>query len=192
MTLPFHTFSANLSYADLPEPLLKVLRRSFLDTMGVAAVGSTTEMAKSATRAARATFGVGGVGSARALMAGTKLSPAGAAMAGAFTIDAIDAHDSTSPCKGHAGSAVFPSLMAMAEVAENPITGADFAAHLAVGYEVSCRAGLAQHATCVDYHTSAHGPLLVSLQRQPLCLGVIQRKFATQRALANITAPAAK
>lgn len=154
MTLPFHTFSANLSYADLPEPLLKVLRRSFLDTMGVAAVGSTTEMAKSATQAARATFGVGDVGSARALMAGTKFSPAGAAMAGAFTIDAIDAHDSTSPCKGHAGSAVFPSLMAMAEVAENPMTGADFAAHLAVGYEVSCRAGLAQHATCVDYHTS--------------------------------------
>jgi 2-methylcitrate dehydratase PrpD len=154
MSLPFHSFSADLEYRDLPEPLLTILRRSFLDTMGVAAVASTTAMAKSATRAARATFGTGNAGSARVLMEGSKLSPAGAAMAGAFTIDAIDAHDSTSPCKGHAGSAVFPALLAMAEVSGNKLTGSNFAAHLAVGYEVSCRAGLAQHATCADYHTS--------------------------------------
>ncbi|MFK7834870.1 MAG: MmgE/PrpD family protein [Sulfitobacter sp.] len=150
----FDTFATDLSYSDLPEDLLRVLRRSFLDTMGVAAVASTTQMADRARRAARATFGVGGAGSARILMEGTELSAAGAAMAGAFTVDAVDAHDSTSPCKGHVGSAAFPALLAMADAADTPMSGADFAAHLAVAYEVSSRAGLAQHATCADYHTS--------------------------------------
>ncbi|NEK22030.1 MmgE/PrpD family protein [Sulfitobacter sp. JBTF-M27] len=153
MPPPFDAFAADLTYDDLPEDLLWVLRRSFLDTMGVAAVASTTEMADRARRGAKAMFGPTDAGSARILMDGTPLSPAGAAMAGAFTVDAVDAHDTTSPCKGHAGSAVFPALLAMAEVT-GPMTGAAFAAHLAVAYEVSCRAGLAQHATCPDYHTS--------------------------------------
>lgn len=154
MTLPFDTFSADLTYQDLPPDLLWVLRRSFTDIMGVAAVASRTEMADFARRGAVALYGVGGAGAARIIMDGRSVSPAGAAMAGAFTIDAVDAHDSTSPCKGHAGSAVFPALLAMADVSETPLTGADLATYLTIGYEVSCRAGLAQHATCTDYHTS--------------------------------------
>jgi 2-methylcitrate dehydratase PrpD len=74
-------------------------------------------------------------------------------MAGAMTVDSVDAHDGTSPCKGHAGSAVFPALLAMADHLGD-MDGATFAVLLAVGYEVSYRAGLAQHATCADYHTS--------------------------------------
>lgn len=154
MSLPFHDFAADLSFADLPDPLLFILRRSFTDTMGVAAVASTTDMAQIACRGAAAMFGPGSVGSARILMNGGTLSPAGAAMAGAFTVDAVDAHDTTSPCKGHAGSAVFPALLAMADAAEVTPTGSAFAADLAVAYEISSRAGLAQHATCADYHTS--------------------------------------
>ncbi len=154
MTQPFHTFAADLSYADLPDRLLMILRRSFLDTMGVAAVASTTDMAQIAVRGARATFGVGSVGAARVLMDGTKLSAAGAAMAGGFTVDAVDAHDTTTPCKGHVGSAVFPALLAMADAMSNPLNGKEFAENLAVAYEISARAGLAQHATCADYHTS--------------------------------------
>ncbi len=154
MPLPFDRFANDLTYTGLPDDVLRVLRRSFTDTMGVAAVASTTSMADIARRGAVALFGAGGAGSARILMNGRRVSPAGAAMAGAFTVDAVDAHDGTSPCKGHAGSAVFPALLAMAEVAETPMTGSEFATLLAVAYEVSYRAGLAQHATCADYHTS--------------------------------------
>lgn len=75
-------------------------------------------------------------------------------MAGAFTVDAIDAHDTTSPAQGHAGSAVFPALLALADAADGAVTGRDFMVWLAIAYEVSYRAGLAQHATCTDYHTS--------------------------------------
>ena len=152
MPVPFHEFADSLTIADLPEPVLRVLRRSFTDTMGVAAVASTTQMAAIARRGAVALFGPGVAGAARILMNGIPVSPAGAAMAGAFTVDAVDAHDGTSPCKGHAGSAVFPALLALADTQE--MTGADFAVLLAIAYEVSYRAGLAQHATCADYHTS--------------------------------------
>ncbi|MEH6831694.1 MAG: MmgE/PrpD family protein, partial [Sulfitobacter sp.] len=97
MPLPFDTFAATLSYDDLPQDLLWTLRRSFTDTMGTAAVASTTQMADIARRGALAVFGAGGAGSARILMHGGSVSPVGAAMAGAFTVDAVDAHDTTSP-----------------------------------------------------------------------------------------------
>ena len=148
---------ANLRYGDLPEGLLWTLRRSFTDTMGVAAIASGTEMSAIGRRTARAIWGAGSAGSARMLMDGGRVSPAGAALAGAVTIDAVDAHDGTTPNKGHAGSAVFPAVMAVADamMADGvPVTGQQVAEWLAVGYEVSYRAGQVQHATCPDYHTS--------------------------------------
>jgi len=152
-----HDFTASLGYDDLPPALLGLLRRSFLDTMGVAALGSTTQMAQISRRGALALFGPGGAGAARMLLDGRLVSPAGAAMAGAFTVDSIDAHDGTTPNKGHAGSAVFPALLAVADARRaggQPVTGADFALWLALAYEISYRAGQVQHATCPDYHTS--------------------------------------
>ena len=153
MVLKFDQFAADLNYDDLPQEVLWTLRRSFTDTMGVAAIGSTTQLSAIARRTAPLIFGTGGAGSARMLMDGRAVSPVGAAMAGAFTIDSIDAHDGTTPCKGHAGSAIFPALIAMAQ-AFGEIDGKRFSELLAVAYEVSYRAGLVQHATCEDYHTS--------------------------------------
>jgi len=153
----FANFSSELTYGDLPADLLALLRRSFIDTMGVAAIGSTTEMSEIARRGALALFGTGSAGSSRILMDGRKVSPAGAAMAGAFMVDSIDAHDGNTPNKGHAGSAVFPALLAVADAMRGngqTVTGRDFATWLAVAYEVSYRAGQVQHATCQDYHTS--------------------------------------
>ena len=145
-------FAASLSYQDLPEDVLKVLRRSLLDSLGVAAIGSQTEMAKIGTKTAKMLFGATSASAARCLFDGNLASLAGAAMAGAISIDSIDAHDGNSPCKGHAGSAIFPALLALAD--ERPMTGQDFATYLALAYEISYRAGLTQHDTCADYHTS--------------------------------------
>lgn len=150
-------FSNGLTFNDLPPELIALLRRSFLDTMGVAAIGSRTQMSEIARRGALALFGGGTAGECRMLMDGRKTSPAGAAMAGAFMVDSIDAHDGTTPNKGHAGSAVFPSLLAVADALRangQAITGQDFAVWLAIAYEVAYRSGQVQHATCLDYHTS--------------------------------------
>ena len=153
----FQDFAASLTYEELPVELLNLLRRSFLDTMGVAAIGSTTGMAAVARKGAVGLFGPGAAGASRILMDGAVVSPAGAAMAGAFTIDSIDAHDGTTPNKGHAGSAVFPAVLAVADSlrqAGQPVTGRDLAVWLALAYETSYRSGQVQHATCQDYHTS--------------------------------------
>ncbi len=157
MTLRFDTFAHRLQAADLPDGMRVMLRRSFLDTIGVAAIGATTDMAAIARRGALAQFGVGTAGGARVLMDGRLTSPAGAAMAGGFTVDSVDAHDGTTPNKGHAGSAVFPAVLAVADAlraAGQAVTGADLALWLALAYETSYRAGQVQHATCADYHTS--------------------------------------
>ena len=135
------------------------MRRSFLDTIGVATVGSTTANSVIARRCADALWHSGAeTGSSRMLLDGRRVSPAGAAFAGAATVDSIDAHDGSTPCKGHAGSAVFPSLLAMrdaqTEKTGRAMDGATFMTLQSIGYETAYRAGLAQHATCPDYHTS--------------------------------------
>ena len=157
MAQRFEEFAAGLTYEDVPEAMRALLRVSFVDTMGVAAIGATTEMSQIARKSTLRLFGAGSAGAARMLMDGREVSPVGAAMAGAFTVDSVDAHDGTTPNKGHVGSAVFPALLAVADAMRaegRAITGAEFMLWLAIGYEISTRAGKAQHATCPDYHTS--------------------------------------
>jgi len=158
MPIGFATFARDLRYEDLPDNVVRVLRRSLLDTMGVAAIGSTTALsAKARSFARRWWCSAPDAPSSRLLFDGGRASPAGAALAGAFTIDSIDAHDGYSAVKGHAGSAVFPGVFAIADMLlglGRPIDGRTLMTALAVAYEVSYRAGLAQHATVPDYHTS--------------------------------------
>ena len=112
----FSEFAGSLTYDAIPEEMRAVLRRSFADTLGVAAVGSTTEISSITKKIAdRLWRSSPEIGAARMIFDGRPVSPAGAAFAGAFTIDSIDGHDTTSPCKGHAGSAVFPALLAVAD-----------------------------------------------------------------------------
>lgn len=154
----FSEFAGSLTYEAIPEEMRAVLRRSFADTLGVAAVGSTTEMASiTKTIADRLWRSSPEIGAARMIFDGRPVSPAGAAFAGAFTIDSIDGHDTTSPCKGHAGSAVFPALLAVADslrATGAALSGEELMVALAVAYEVSYRAGLTLHGTVPDYHTS--------------------------------------
>lgn len=158
MAAAFTDFARGLTYDDLPQEVRRIMRRSFLDTIGVAAIGSTTVNAAIARRCADALWHSGpGIGSSRMILDGRQVSPAGAAFVGAATIDSIDAHDGSTPCRGHAGSAVFPSALAMIDAQAGNGERRDgrvLMALLAIGYETSYRAGLTQHATCADYHTS--------------------------------------
>lgn len=136
---------------DLPQDAQHMAKRCLLDLIGVGAAGATTDLSRIIRGHAVAQFGAGTV-SARMLFDGRAVSPAGAALAGGMTIDAIDAHDGYPEVKGHAGCGLFPALLAMAEGQE--MTGAEFLTTLAMGYEVSIRAGLNLHRTVSDYHTS--------------------------------------
>ena len=56
------------------------------------------------------------------------------------------------PVKVTQAQPFFPSLFALAD--GRGLTGQDLATYLALAYEISYRAGLTQHDTCTDYHTS--------------------------------------
>lgn len=84
---------------------------------------------------------------------GRPVNAVGYAFAGAATIDAVDGHDGHEHCKGHAGAAILPALLA--ELGNTPACSLDeLLTHLIIGYEIAIRAGLSLHATVPDYHSS--------------------------------------
>ena len=148
-----HAFVTQTRHATLPPAVQAMARRCLLDLAGTAAAGLATDLSRIIREHAVRSFGAGpGAPSARLLLDGRRASPGGAALAGGMTIDAFDAHDGHVLTKGHAGCAVLPGLLALAET--EAMSGEEFLTQLVIGYEVAIRAGIAQHATCPDYHTS--------------------------------------
>jgi 2-methylcitrate dehydratase PrpD len=134
------------------------MRRSVLDTIGVAAIGTTTRLSRIVGEFACQHMPSGNdTPASRLFFSGQTVSPMGAAMAGAFTIDSVDAHDGYSKVKGHAGSAVLPAVLAVVDDLHRQgeaLSGRDVLLALVIAYEVSYRSGLTLHATVPDYHTS--------------------------------------
>jgi 2-methylcitrate dehydratase PrpD len=158
MGTSFIDFIQTVSYQSLPADIVTIMKRSLLDTIGVGAVGSTTKISAITRQFANAHMPAGIDGpAARLLFDGRSVSPMGAAMAGAFTIDSIDAHDGYSAVKGHAGSGVLPGILAFVDDLRRSgarVSGQELLTALVIGYEIAYRSGLAMHATCADYHTS--------------------------------------
>lgn len=170
---PVFDFVRETHYGDLPPAVQKLARRCLLDLIGTAAAGRATDMSRIMRNHAVRAFAAGeGAPSARLMFDGRRASRGGAAMAGGVTIDSFDAHDGHVLTKGHAGCAVLPGLLALADAAGGAIDGAAFLTALVVGYEVAIRAGIAQHATAPDYHTSgawnALGVAAVAARLMPL------------------------
>ena len=136
---------------DLPGEVVAQAKRCLIDLIGVAASGRRTALSRIVHDFAVRQMAAGD-GGVRLLFDGRRASLAGAALAGASTIDAFDAHDGHRLTKGHAGVALLPTLLAFAET--KAIGGREFIASLVMGYEIATRAGMALHATVSDYHTS--------------------------------------
>jgi len=152
MAAPFHDFVHDVRFDDLPSDVVRFARRWLLDLAGIAAGGVEMDVSRIIRSHAASQFGPG-TRSARMLFDGRRVSPAGAALAGGMTIDALDGHDGHKLTKGHVGCGVFPAALAMAE-AEEKLSGEDFLTAIVVGYELGSRAGIALHRTACDYHTS--------------------------------------
>lgn len=139
---------------DLPAHTVDRARWLLLDLLGVAAAGARTELSRIVRDHAVAHFGAGpGAVGVPMLFDGREVSPAGAALAGGMTIDAIDAHDGHRLTKGHTGCGLLPSVLAF-HAAQGIDEWDDLLTALVIGYEVGTRAGIALHATASDYHTS--------------------------------------
>lgn len=145
-------FALALKYDELDPETQAFARRCLLDTLGVAAAGSTTKLSRLIAGHAVAHFGAGQDG-ASILFDGRTVSPSGAALANATTIDSMDAHDGHKLTKGHVGCGVVAATLALAE-ANQIVDDAELLAMLVIGYELGTRAGIALHRTVDDYHTS--------------------------------------
>ncbi len=147
-------FVADLSFAQIPAEVRDFAALLVLDLIGVAAAAARMPAARIAYDHAVAHWAAGpGAPSARLLFDGRSASLPGAAFAVATALDNLDAHDGWQPSKGHAGAAIFPALVALADGAD-VMTGQDAIAAMVVGYEIAYRAAAALHATTADYHTS--------------------------------------
>lgn len=171
----FCDFVLQGGYDDLPEDVLHRARLQLLDLIGVAASSIRTPLSRIIRDHAVSMFGAGNR-QARLMFDGRGASPAGAALAGGMSIDAVDAHDGFAPTKGHIGVTILPALMAYHDVGLKS-DGREFLYNFVMGYEVSGRAGVALHATVPDYHTSgawnclgaaAMGARLMGLDREKL------------------------
>lgn len=147
-----YEFIHQLTWEDLPGAVQGQARRCLLDTLGSAIAGRKTEMSRITHDLAALAFGGSG---AWLWQDGRQVSPPGAALANAMTIDSFDIHDGHKLVKGHAGAAVVPALFAtLKSDAGSTISGKELLTSLVVGYEIALRAGIALHATACDYHTS--------------------------------------
>jgi 2-methylcitrate dehydratase PrpD len=143
-------FVRELRFEALPADVVGFASRCLLDLAGTAAGGTVLPASRISRNTAVAHMG--GVPAARVLFDGRSAGLAGAAFAGAATIDALDAHDGHVLTKGHAGVAVLPALLAFSE--GRSIGSREFLACLVLGYEIATRAGIALHASVPDFHCS--------------------------------------
>ena len=148
------SFIHDLRSSDLPAPVMAMARRCLLDLIGVAASGRRTDLARIVTNHAARQFGAGEGRGARMIFDGRRVSPVGAAYAGASLIDSFDAHDGHALTKGHAGVAVLPALLAFWEAENLALDDREVLTSIVIGYEIATRAGIALHASACDYHTS--------------------------------------
>ena len=135
-------------WGGLPSDVQHQAKRCVLDLIGVAAGARSTRLSAAVCNMAAEDM----PGHVPLLFDGRTASASGAAMANGMMIDSLDGHDGYNPCKGHIGCPLLPAMLSFA--AGNNVPGADFLSALVVGYEIGGRAGVAQHATCPDYHTS--------------------------------------
>ncbi|MBC6439562.1 MAG: MmgE/PrpD family protein [Rhodospirillales bacterium] len=145
-------FVLGLSYDGLPDEVKHRARLHLLDLIGVAASSIRTPLSGIVRDHAVAMFGAGNR-VARIMFDGRGASPAGAALAGGMSIDAVDAHDGEPPTKGHIGVAILPAQLACQDGGYK-VDARGFLVNFVLGYEVSGRAGLALHGSVPDYHTS--------------------------------------
>ncbi|MFM0136627.1 MmgE/PrpD family protein [Caballeronia grimmiae] len=145
-------FTHALRFDMLPDAVVRDAQRRLLDLFAVAAAGTSTCMSSIAREHALDCFAAGRT-PARMLFDGRIASAAGAAFAGAATIDSFDGHDGHALTKGHVGVTVLPALLAMTERVPG-MSGREFIVQTVLGYELGTRAGIALHATSREYHTS--------------------------------------
>jgi 2-methylcitrate dehydratase PrpD len=154
--MSLYSFVREFHFEQAPARTRELMQTCLLDILGVAA-GARDNATSQAARRYALNHHPAGVLSSRLLFDGRVVHPLGAAWAGGFCVDSLDAHEGHFTSKGHAGATVVPALLALADACRQQgrnISGAELMTALTIGYETALRAGAALMATAHEYHAS--------------------------------------
>ena len=131
-------YSEELTYEDIPVDVVDRVKYFCLDAAGVTLSGSTTPSAKAVVSAIQSADRPG-----PSVIAGTtaRALPEYAALANGVAFHSIELDDVNNESSLHPGVVVYPTALAMSDVA--PVDGKTFIAAAAAGYEVMVRLGRA-------------------------------------------------
>lgn len=133
-------FAAELKYADLPETVLHQIRRAILDAVGCGLYGSRLPWCATTLETARA---CGGAGDIPVWGTRARLAPEGAALVNGTQVHSFELDDLHKEAIIHPGGVTLPAAIAAVRMAARPVSGEEFIAAVAAGYEVSIRVGMA-------------------------------------------------
>ncbi|RLJ59904.1 2-methylcitrate dehydratase PrpD [Litoreibacter meonggei] len=174
---------------DIPPQVMTTAKLLVLDLLGVLAAAHKLDAGRIARDHAVRHWAAGAdAPHARLAFDARAASLPGAAFAMATQLDNLDAHDGWQPSKGHAGAALLPALMALAEDAEE-LPGREALVLMIAGYEISYRAAAALHATVPDYHTSGAWNALGCVAMGARLRGVSNGVFRHALGIAEYHAP---
>ena len=182
------SFLYDLQWQDIPKEAQHQAKRCLMDLVGVLVCGTQTPMAMISTDHA-SKFYCSPDRPVRLLGDGRQASAPGVAMAGAYTIDSIDAHDGMKRTKGHAGSIILPSLIALLEASGRDYSDEELMTCLVIGYEIAIRDGIALHDSVPDYHTSGAWAAVAVAALGARILGLDKDKMAEAIGIAEYNGP---
>jgi len=129
-------FICHVNYANLSEKTVQMTELAFLDWLGSAVAGGQKEPAQKCFRVIRA---LGGVPQATLPATGEKTSCINAALANGVSSHIIELDDVHKASILHAGAAVIPAALAVAEM--TGAGGRQLITAIVVGYEIAIRVG---------------------------------------------------
>lgn len=154
--MSLYSFVRDFTFGQAPRHTRELLQICLLDILGVAAGARDNHTSRILRQYATEHYPAGSR-SSRLLFDGRPVHPLGAAWAGGFNIDSLDAHEGHFTSKGHAGATVVPAVLALVDAFRQQgrdICGEELLSALCIGYETGLRAGAALMATAPEYHAS--------------------------------------
>lgn len=154
--MSLYSFVKDFHFEQAPPATRQLLLTCLLDILGVAAGARDNQTSSILRRYATEHYPAASLGS-RILFDGQRVHPLGAAWAGGFCVDSLDAHEGHFTSKGHVGATVVPALLALADAyleQGHAVSGEEFVSALCIAYETGLRAGAALMATAPEYHAS--------------------------------------
>ncbi|WKW31139.1 MmgE/PrpD family protein [Pseudomonas viridiflava] len=154
--MSLYSFVQQFTLNDAPAGTRRLIETCLLDIIGVAAAARDNQTSRVLKEYAATHYPAVSLAS-RLWFDGRSVHPLGAAWAGGFSVDSLDAHEGHFTSKGHAGATVIPAIIALVDAyceRGRTISGEELLCLLTLGYETALRAGRALMATAPEYHAS--------------------------------------